>query len=77
MQPAGDVLALISAGPAAGSVETARAIYAHALSAFPGKKSIWRAAAHLEREHGAPGALDALLRQATKSCPAVCSQPAC
>ena len=54
-----------------GSVETARAIYAHALAAFPGKKSIWKAAAHLEREHGPPGALDSLLKAATKSCPAV------
>ena len=54
-----------------GSVETARAIYAHALAAFPGKKSIWKAAAHLEREHGPPGALDTLLKAATKSCPAV------
>ena len=27
-----------------GSVETARAIYAHATSVFPGKKSVWRCA---------------------------------
>lgn len=30
-----------------GSIETARAIYAHALSVFPGKKSIWRRAAQV------------------------------
>ena len=73
MQPALDVRHGItgSCGCHAGSVETARAIYSHALAAFPGKKSIWRAAAHLEREHGSPAALDSLLRQATKSCPAV------
>lgn len=27
-----------------GSVHTARAIYAHATSVFPGKKSVWRCA---------------------------------
>ncbi|EFJ37172.1 hypothetical protein SELMODRAFT_60593, partial [Selaginella moellendorffii] len=32
-----------------GSIETARAIYAHALAAFPGKKSIWAARSVYER----------------------------
>jgi hypothetical protein len=50
-------------------VETARAIYAHALAAFPGKKSIWRRAAQLEKAHGSREALDALLRKAVAYCP--------
>ena len=54
-----------------GSVETARAIYAHALGVFPGKKSIWRAAAQLEKDHGTPAALDALLARAVTYCPQV------
>lgn len=52
-----------------GSPETARAIYSHALSVFPGKKSVWRAAAQLEKEHGSPGALDTLLAKAVTYCP--------
>jgi pre-mRNA-processing factor 6 len=52
-----------------GSVETARAIYAHALAAFPGKKGIWRRAAALEKAHGGAEALDALLRRAVQYCP--------
>ncbi|PRW56239.1 STABILIZED1 [Chlorella sorokiniana] len=52
-----------------GSIETARAIYAHALSVFPGKKSIWRRAAQLEKAHGSPESLDALLRKAVQYCP--------
>lgn len=52
-----------------GSPETARAIYSHALSVFPGKKSVWRAAAQLEKEHGNPGALDTLLAKAVTYCP--------
>lgn len=35
-----------------GSIETARAIYSHALSVFPGKKSIWRRAAQVWRGSG-------------------------
>lgn len=52
-----------------GSVETARAIYAHALSVFPGKKSIWRRAAQLEKAAGSRESLDALLRKAVQYCP--------
>ena len=51
------------------SVEAARAVYAHALSVFPTKAGVWKAACDLERRHGAPGALTALLRQATTCCP--------
>lgn len=50
-------------------METARAIYAHALSVFPGKKSIWRRAAQLEKAAGTAEALDALLRKAVTYCP--------
>lgn len=59
-----------------GSVHTARAIYEHALQVFPGKKSIWKAAARLEKQHGTPESLDELLNRATKYCPQV-SSPIC
>uniref|UniRef100_A0A1D2A2C6 Pre-mRNA-processing factor 6 n=1 Tax=Auxenochlorella protothecoides TaxID=3075 RepID=A0A1D2A2C6_AUXPR len=52
-----------------GAVETARAILAAALAAFPGKKSVWRRAAALEKLHGTPEQLDALLRRAVQYCP--------
>lgn len=52
-----------------GSIETARALYAHALSVFPGKKSIWLKAAQLEKAHGTRESLDALLRRAVTFCP--------
>eukprot|EP00887_Chlorella_sp_A99_P001425 scaffold8.g1425.t1 len=52
-----------------GAVETGRAIFAHAISAFPSKKSVWRRAAQLEKAHGTPASLDALLRKAVTYCP--------
>ncbi|EFJ27774.1 hypothetical protein SELMODRAFT_172051 [Selaginella moellendorffii] len=52
-----------------GSIETARAIYAHALAAFPGKKSIWVKAAQLEKSHGTRESLDSLLKRAVGYCP--------
>lgn len=52
-----------------GSIETARAMYAVALQHFPGKPSIWRAAAQLEKTHGTREALDELLNRATSYCP--------
>eukprot|EP00191_Tetraselmis_sp_GSL018_P019287 CAMPEP_0177592198 /NCGR_PEP_ID=MMETSP0419_2-20121207/8425_1 /TAXON_ID=582737 /ORGANISM="Tetraselmis sp., Strain GSL018" /LENGTH=893 /DNA_ID=CAMNT_0019083035 /DNA_START=192 /DNA_END=2870 /DNA_ORIENTATION=- len=52
-----------------GAVETARTIYAHTLSVFPGKKGIWRRAAQLEKAHGTREALDELLRKAVNHCP--------
>ncbi|CAL8466925.1 g6461 [Coccomyxa elongata] len=52
-----------------GMVETARAIYAHALQVFPGKKSVWINAAKLEKEHGTPETLDAMLKKAVSYCP--------
>ena len=55
-----------------GSIETARAIYTHALGAFPGDDTVWRAAAQLEKDHGSGGALDGLLAKAVTYCPQVC-----
>ncbi|KAK6542945.1 hypothetical protein TWF694_006883 [Orbilia ellipsospora] len=52
-----------------GRYETARAIYAYALRVFYNKKSIWRAAADLEKNHGTKEALWSLLEKATESCP--------
>eukprot|EP01006_Ploeotia_vitrea_P053379 TRINITY_DN67781_c5_g4_i1.p1 TRINITY_DN67781_c5_g4~~TRINITY_DN67781_c5_g4_i1.p1 ORF type:complete len:953 (+),score=126.03 TRINITY_DN67781_c5_g4_i1:56-2914(+) len=50
-------------------VETARAIYAHALKEFSNKKGLWLRAAHLEKQHGTPQKLDDLLKEAVKYCP--------
>lgn len=52
-----------------GCIETARAIYAHALSVFKTKKSLWLAAANLEKQHGTKDSLDELLRRAVTYCP--------
>ena len=46
-----------------GRYETARAIYAYALRVFYTKKSIWRAAAELEKNHGTKEALWSLLEK--------------
>ncbi|KAI9593347.1 PRP1 splicing factor, N-terminal-domain-containing protein [Syncephalis fuscata] len=54
---------------ARGHIQTARAIYAHALSVFPAKKSLWRRAAFLEKEHGTSQLLEELLRRAVQYCP--------
>jgi pre-mRNA-processing factor 6 len=51
------------------AVETARAVYAHALSVFPGKKSLWLAAAMLEKEHGSAQSLEGVLKEAVRYCP--------
>ena len=59
-----------------GAFETARAIYAHALSVFPGDEEIWRAAASMEKQHGTREGLDALLKKAVTYCPQV-GQAAC
>ncbi|CAA0828704.1 Protein STABILIZED1 [Striga hermonthica] len=52
-----------------GSIETARAIYAHALTVFRTKKSIWVKAARLEKSHGSRDSLDKLLREAVTYVP--------
>eukprot|EP01116_Phalansterium_solitarium_P020812 TRINITY_DN6254_c0_g1_i1.p1 TRINITY_DN6254_c0_g1~~TRINITY_DN6254_c0_g1_i1.p1 ORF type:complete len:925 (-),score=402.90 TRINITY_DN6254_c0_g1_i1:208-2982(-) len=56
------------------SYATARAIYGHALTVFPAKKSIWLRVAHLAKEHPDPNApeldtLDSVLQRAVKYCP--------
>jgi len=52
-----------------GAIETARDIYSHMTSVFPGKKSVWLKAARLERQHGNRETLDAILKKATSYCP--------
>lgn len=52
-----------------GSIQTARSIYAHALSKFPQKKSIWLKNAMLEKMHGTPESLQQLIEEAVKHCP--------
>jgi Tfp pilus assembly protein PilF len=52
-----------------GALATARAIYEHALAAFPAKKGVWLAAARLEAERGSRDSLEALLRRAVAHCP--------
>ena len=47
--------------------ECARAVYAHALTVFPKKKSIWKEAAFFEKEHGSRESLEAVLQQAVVS----------
>ena len=49
--------------------ECSRAVYSHALSVFPSKKSIWLRAAHFERQHGSRDSLEALLQRAVSHCP--------
>ena len=49
--------------------ECARAIYAHALSVFETRKSIWLRAAYFEKNHGTRESLDTLLQKAVKYCP--------
>jgi pre-mRNA-processing factor 6 len=49
--------------------ETARAIYAYALRVFPTSRSIWIAAADLERSHGTKLALWQVLEKAVEACP--------
>ncbi len=50
-------------------MECARAIYAHALSEFASKKSIWMRAAYFEKDHGTRETLEALLQKAVAHCP--------
>ncbi len=57
-----------------GSVETARAILQHAVSVFPGKKSLYKALAQLERQHGTSEAVAEVLERGVKYCPQVTRQ---
>jgi len=52
-----------------GATHTARAIYAHMLKKFPKKWKIWWDAAMLEKNHGSPNNVDAVLDQAVQHCP--------
>ncbi|KAL6235394.1 hypothetical protein BDW75DRAFT_209729 [Aspergillus navahoensis] len=54
---------------ARGKYETARAIYAYALRVFVNRRSIWVAAADLERNHGTKEALWQVLEKAVEACP--------
>ncbi|EXJ82672.1 hypothetical protein A1O3_06486 [Capronia epimyces CBS 606.96] len=54
---------------ARGRYETARAIYAYALRIFPTSKSLWFAAADLERNYGTKEALWQVLEKAVEACP--------
>lgn len=52
-----------------GSIETARAIYSHALEAFPTKKGVWRRAATMEKEHGKADIMFDILERGVQHCP--------
>ncbi|KAI0134739.1 PRP1 splicing factor [Xylariales sp. AK1849] len=52
-----------------GMYVTARAIYAYALRVFPTSKTIWLAAADLERNHGTKDELWQVLEKAVNACP--------
>ena len=52
-----------------GKYNTARAIYEYARKVFYSKKSIWLAAADLERNHGTKEALCMILEEAVRACP--------
>jgi len=52
-----------------GAIECARAVYVHALAAFPSKKSIWLRAAYFEKAHGTRQTLETLLQRAVAHCP--------
>ena len=49
--------------------ECARAIYAHALTIYSGKKDLWMHAAYFEKEHGTRENLESLLQKAVAHCP--------
>lgn len=52
-----------------GAFGVAKAIAAHLCATFPKKKSVWLRAAQLERAHGTPESLDALLKRAVVAAP--------
>ncbi|KAJ1357223.1 Pre-mRNA-processing factor 6, partial [Parelaphostrongylus tenuis] len=54
-----------------GALACARAVYAHALKNIEKRKGIWLAAAHFEKTHGTTQEYEALLADATTSCPQV------
>ena len=52
-----------------GSIETARAIYAHAVEAFPTRKGVWRRAAVMEKQHGTSEHMFDILQRGVQHCP--------
>jgi pre-mRNA-processing factor 6 len=52
-----------------GKYETSRAIYAYALRVFVNSRTLWLAAADLEKSHGTKEALWQLLEKAVEACP--------
>ena len=52
-----------------GAIETARAIFGHALKEFGDDETIWISAAELEKEHGTRESLEELLQRAVQFCP--------
>ncbi|PQK13792.1 hypothetical protein BB8028_0004g07230 [Beauveria bassiana] len=52
-----------------GKYETARATYAYALRVFVNSKTLWNAAADLERNHGTRDSLWQVLEKAVEACP--------
>ena len=63
----GDAEACASSQPP--SVETARAIYRHALGLYPMRKTLWLAWAMFEKALGSADSLEATLRAAVQRCP--------
>lgn len=53
---------------ARGSIETARAIYDHACTTFPGKKSLWLRRARMEKRSGDKDTIKAVLSKAVRYC---------
>ena len=51
------------------AIATARAVYSHALTVFPTKKGVWKAACDLEKQHGTKESHDQMLVQAVANCP--------
>lgn len=52
-----------------GSIETARAIYAQAMEAFPTRKGVWRRAAVMEKQHGSVENMLRILERGVESNP--------
>ena len=52
-----------------GAVECARAVYSHLMEVFPGKKSVYRAAAFFEKSHGTRQTYESLLELAVRKVP--------
>lgn len=51
-----------------GSIQTARAIYAHATATFPSKKNLWIQMANLEKKYGTPESTEEVLAKSVGFC---------